>query len=123
MGQLIVGREEAYNEFWEELADQEAEGCDTDTPFCCQLRHVDYAMELSGAEIVSCDRLHSLVESHDDHDEEEYDTVHDAVGSDRHVATVFFQSPVDQQDDKARAEVHQERRHPDRDDCVYQFFM
>lgn len=96
MGQLFVGREEAYDEFREELAGQETEGRDTNTPFRRQFRHVDNAVELPGAEVISCDRLHSLVETHDDHDEEEDDAVHDAVGPDRHVAAVLFQSPVNQ---------------------------
>ena len=68
---------------------------------------------LAGSEIVSCNRLHPLIESHDDHHEKETQPVDDAVSADGQVSAVFEKLVVDEEDDDAAGQIHQERPHAD----------
>ena len=63
--------------------------------------------------IVSRNRLHSLVETHVHHHEEEGNPVHDAVGPDGKVAAVFEELLVDEHCHYAGCRMHQERSHAD----------
>ena len=90
------------------FADEET--CDGDTcgTVDCQFQNPCDAFELLCAEVVSGDWLHALVESHHNHHEEKSDTVGNAVCADVVVAAVFGQSLVDEDDDEAGCQVHQE---------------
>lgn len=119
LDQFRVIRKHADDHRRKELAKQEPGRRHPDRPLHRQLRHLRHTRVMPGAEVIACNRLHPLVEAHYDHDEEEYDPVHNPVCADRHVAPMLFQAPVDQDHDQAGAEVHQERRHPDIEDSLY----
>ena len=61
---------------------------------------------MHGTIVVSSNRLHTLVDSHYNHKEQEPDTVGNAIGAHRHVTTVFHQCRIDEDDDDAGAGVH-----------------
>ena len=119
--QLRVAREHPDDKGGEELAAEEPRRGHADGPFHGQLRHLRHARVKPGAVVVTGNGLHPLIEAHDNHDEQEDDAVHDAVSADGHVASVCFQAAVNQDDDQAGAEVHQERRQADVEDAFDDF--
>ena len=76
---------------------------------------------LLGAEVIAGNGLHTLVQSHHNHDEEIYDAVNDTEGTDGQVTVIQFKAFIDQDDNKAGSHVHQERSHTDADDIFYQY--
>ena len=101
--QCFVFGEQQYWVSWKELAKHKSTAhydCGKKDGF---LQHLRDAVQMASAEIVSCYRLHSLTDAKYCHDEEERDAIDDAVGGYGEVASVFRQSFVDEDDDKACA--------------------
>ena len=68
---------------------------------------------LSGSEIIARNGLHSLVQSHYNHDKEEYQSVDNTERSDSQVTTVMLQTLIDKNNDETGCQIHKERRHTD----------
>ena len=108
-----VAGEDAHGRTGEQFGDDETHDAHEGGPAGGLDIHFPDAGVLPGAEVVAGDRLHALVEAHDDHHEQEADAVHDAVGAERQVAAPLDELLVDEQHDDAAGEVHQERAHAD----------
>ena len=78
-----------------------------------------HAMVLLRSIIISCNRLHTLGNTHHNHYTDKYQSVHNAIGTNGQVAIVFLQSLVDEDNDKARSHVHTERRETDGNDVLH----
>ena len=76
-------------------------------------------MVLTGTEIVSGNGLHALIETHHNHDKQEYDTVYNTESANGKVTIIFFQSFVDKDDNEAGCQIHQKRRHTDGNGVFY----
>ena len=63
--------------------------------------------------VISRYRLHSLIETHADHDEHEYNTVAYSIRSDSKITAVCAQLLVDEQGHKACRRIHEERSRSD----------
>lgn len=91
LDQFRIGRKHADNHRRKQLTKQEPCCRHPYRPLHRQLRHLRHTRILAGTEVIAGNRLHSLVESHDNHDKEEYHPIHDPVCPNRHIAPVFFQ--------------------------------
>ena len=103
INQFLIGREKPDDDLRSQLAKQKANGSDTDGPTHGQPCHLCHPMIKLGSKIIAGDRLHPLIKSHDDHHEKERDTVHDAISANGHIAAMLFQTPINQDNDHARA--------------------
>ena len=108
-GQIV--REEMGERVWEKLTHNEA--CDDHDLGTKdgEPQGLPYTVVLPCTPIVANDGLHTLIQSHDHHQEEEDDAVDDAVSGNGRVATVLFHAFVDKENDQTGAEVHEERTH------------
>ena len=113
LNHLFVGCEDEGYIFGEELAHHKCQRSDYCGQPDCDLEHLGHSVVGLGAIVVSGNGLHGLVESHDDHHEDEGHLVHDAVGSYRIVASVVGEAAVDEDDHKARGKVHKAGREAD----------
>ena len=109
LDQLRIGRKHADDQRREQLTEQKPCCRHPYRPLHRQLRHFRHTRILAGTEVITGNRLHPLVEPHDDHNKEEYHPVHDPVCADRHIAAMLFQSPVNQYYDQTGTKIHQER--------------
>jgi len=111
--ELVVGGEGACHQLGYEGTGEEGGRGDEGGGIDGEAHHPVHTVELAGTVVVSGNGLHALVKAHDYHHEEEYHAVGYAVGSDGEVATVLLQPLVDEDDNEAGAEVHQEGREAD----------
>lgn len=109
LDQLRIGRKHADDHRGEQLTEQKPCCRHPYRPLHRQLRHFRHTRILAGTEVITGNRLHPLVEPHDDHNKEEYHPVHDPVCTDRHITAMLFQSPVNQYYNQAGTKIHQER--------------
>lgn len=109
LDQLRIGRKHADDHRREQLTEQKPCCRHPYRPLHRQLRHFRHTRILAGTEVITGNRLHPLVEPHDDHNKEEYHPVHDPVCTDRHITAMLFQSPVNQYYNQAGTKIHQER--------------
>ena len=117
------------------MANEEGDGGNTGSTYNGVLEHLDDAVVLASAVVVANDRLHTLVEAHGNHNEEQQHSIHDAVGTHIGVANiaieggtldniVLTQAAIGQQHRihkacyERGAEVEQEGGHADRDDMA-----
>ena len=96
----------------DELGDEDTreEGACGDDGGCIdgEAHYTAHSLELACTIVVSGNGLHTLIEAHHNHYEEEYHAVGYAVSSDGKVATVMLEALVYNDDHKAGAQVHQE---------------
>ena len=76
-------------------------------------QHLRHARILFGAEVIAGNGLHSLIQTHHNHNEEEYQTVDNTESSDSQIPSVLFQPFINKDDDKAGGKIHQEGSHTD----------
>ena len=112
--EFLIVRKERNGGTREEHAHDEARVSYDKRTFNGKVQHLQYAVVLFRAVVVAGNRLHALVEAHDDHQEKENQPVHDAVGADRQVAAIALELVVDENHHEARGYVHQERCKADR---------
>ena len=105
--------EYAHCKLREEDSDDKAYGGDQNRKPCRLPEHFLDTGVLPCTIIVSCDRLHSLVQSHAYHDEHEAEPVGDSICSDAQVAAVLAKLLVDEKCHETGCRVHQERPHSD----------
>ena len=103
----------------EQLTDDEPAGGDAHTRNDTQAQGTLHAVQHAGTEIVAHDGLHAHRQSDYNHDVEHQQAVDNAVGADGHVASMVSQAVVDEDDDGAGRDVHQERRHADGEDAAH----
>ena len=77
LNQLRIGRKHADDHRGEQLTEQKPCCRHPYRPLHRQLRHFRHTRILAGTEVITGNRLHPLVEPHDDHNKEEYHPVHD----------------------------------------------
>lgn len=77
LDQLRIGRKHADDHRREQLTEQKPCCRHPYRPLHRQLRHFRHTRILAGTEVITGNRLHPLVEPHDDHNKEEYHPVHD----------------------------------------------
>ena len=82
-------------------------------------------MILLGAKVITGYGLHSLIQPHHNHDEQENNPVYNTKCANSQIAIIFFQTFVNENNNEACCQIHQERRHTDSDgvfyDCTAQF--
>ena len=116
-----VGGESPGTGFGQELACDETCGRHDGAEDQGIAQDAEQAVVALGAEVVACDGLHALVESDDDHHDEEHKTVRYAVGADCHIAPVAHHALVDDDDDEAGAQVDEEGRQSDSERLGHDF--
>lgn len=115
---VSVGEEAGYH-LGAELANEEADGgdaCGCDDGYAEGLPDT---VVLVGSPVVAHDGLHALVYAHDDHEEEEDDSVDDTIGSEGVVASVLAHALVDEQHYEAGAGVEEEGGEADDENLAY----
>ena len=70
-----------------------------------------HAVVLLRAVVVADNRLHALVEAHDNHRKDEHQSVDNAIRGDGYIAAVAFELVVDDDDHEAMCQIGQERGH------------
>ena len=108
--QFGVMREEQDHPPRHELPEQEHAAHNHRGADGSQFERAQHTVVLPGAVVVANDRLHTLVESHDDHCEHEDEPVDYAVGGNSYVTSVRLELVVEDDHHKAMGDVHQERR-------------
>ena len=103
--------EDAYGCLRYEHADDEAQGGHSGGKSGSLPEHLLYTGILSCTVVVAGDRLHSLVQSHADHDEHEDESVAYSVCSDAEVSAVVSKLLVDEKGHDTCCCVHQEGAH------------
>ena len=78
-----------------------------------QSQHLVHPSVQLRPKVISGNRLHSLIQPHHNHHYNENQTVHDAESPDSQVAAILLQPLIDNDNDEAGCQVHQERRHAD----------
>ena len=78
---------------------------------------------MTRTKVVPCYWLHSLTDTKNNHDKEECDAVDNAVGGYGKVTSVLGKTFIDEDDHKARAELHTEWGHTDREDILHDAFL
>ena len=96
----------------EEFEYQEAHGGHEGGPENAQPVYLLDSLAFACSEIVTGDGLHSLVDAHHDHEEEEGDPVDDAVGADSEVASIFAELLVDEHRNQTCRGIHEEGPQP-----------
>lgn len=109
--------------FGYEFGTEEEAGGDDGGAECGLAEDREHTVVALCAIVVSDDRLHTLVESHDNHTEDEGDPVDDAVGADGEVASVLEQLVIDDDDDGASCQVHEAGRESDSEHVGYDSFL
>lgn len=104
--QLFVIREHDRNGSWTEFAQEESDTHGHSRPQNGDFQYLCYAWIELCTIVVSCNRLHALDQSDDEHAEDEGKARHDAVCADSHITAVTTQSVVDDNYDNARGNVH-----------------
>lgn len=99
--QVGVRGEHVYDRPRKKLTEQKAQGGGADSAEQGVFQGTDYPVVLFGSEIISHNRLHALIESHDDHKEQERNPVDNSECTHIHVATEVFQAVVDEQHHQA----------------------
>ena len=99
----VIGKER-YCQIRHEFRDDESDTAHNGGTDYRQFENPLYPGVFPGSEIISRDRLHSLVEAHVYHNEKERDTVHDTVRADGKVSAVLEHLLIDEQRDDGRRE-------------------
>lgn len=106
--QLRIVRENRHRQARRQFADQESERGDAGSADDRQFQHPIHPVELPGTVIIPSNGLHTLIDAHDDHHEEESQPIDDTVSTDIEIAAVLLESLVDQNHDETSRKVHQE---------------
>lgn len=115
----LVRREDRSHRVGKKLADEETARGDTHTRRDAQAQHLLHTVQPPRAEVIARNGLHAHRQAQYHHDVEHQQAVDDAVGTDSHVAPVALQAVVDDDDNGAGRDVHQERRHADGEDTSH----
>lgn len=94
---------------WKEHAQHEIEGHDDGGEYDCFLQHLVDTLGQLCSEIESSYGLHALTDAQNHHDGKERNAVHNAVGGNRHIATMLGQSLVDEDDNETGTQLHGKR--------------
>ena len=100
-------------EFGNQHSHQKSGSCHYGSGINRYFQHFRHTKILLGSIIITCNRLHSLIQAHHNHYEKEHQPVHNSERPDGKVASVTLQSLIYQDDNKASRQVHQERCHTD----------
>ena len=99
--QFGVVREGRHRQPGRQFAHQEPGARDARGTDDRQPQHAQHTVVLPRTEVITRNGLHPLVDTHDDHHEEECQAVDDAVGPDHQVAAILLEPLVYQDDDEA----------------------
>lgn len=110
--------EELHRIAWEELTECERAAHDDCGKYDGFLQYFVYTVKLLCSVIETCNWLHSLANTKHNHNEEECDTVDNAVCCNGYVASMSRESLVDKDYDKASAELHTEWGKSDSEDVL-----
>ncbi len=78
-----------------------------------QFHHTLHTVVLPRAQVISGNGLHALVQSDNHHHEDEDHAVDNAEGTDGKIASILLEAFIDENDDEASGQVHQEGGHAD----------
>ena len=117
--QVGVGGEGTNDGLGEEFADYET-GSHHDGGIADGLvEHFLHTMVQLGSVVVAGNGLHTLIESHDNHGEEEEPTVVAAIGTHGKVAAILHHTSINKEHDEAGTGIHQEWRETYREDAAH----
>ena len=119
--QLGIVRKGRHRQPGRQLAHQEPGARDARGTDDRQPQHAQHTVVLPRTEVITRNGLHPLVDAHDDHHEEESQPIDDTVSTDIEIAAVLLESLVDEDDNHARSQVHEEWSQSDSDDVFHQY--
>ena len=119
--QFFVGSKDRYGQAGDQHSHQETRSCYNGGSVNGKLQHTGHPGIEPGAEIISGYGLHPLVQPHHNHHKQENKTIDNTKRTDSKISAIFFQPLVNQDYDKTRRKVHQERSHTDGERVEYDF--
>ena len=111
--QFRIRCKDAHHQVRHQHTDQKAESGHCRGIDYRQSQHLVHPSVQLRPKVISGNRLHSLIQPHHNHHYNENQTVHDAESPDSQVAAILLQPLIDNDNDEAGCQVHQERRDED----------